>query len=177
MLDQQLFGPIKQWGYLVKDLDAAMAFWTEKLGVGPWWGYRNVELEATFRGETHTVKMDVGLAFQNGVQIELIHQTNDVLSPYSDFYQTDKEQVMHQIAYFTPEIDAAVALAKEQGMTEEGVCKTIMNQRYVYMASPMLGDVVVELMEVDPGFVADYERCAKEAEEWDGKDPYRLISL
>ncbi|MBW2374102.1 MAG: VOC family protein [Deltaproteobacteria bacterium] len=31
------FGPIKQWGFLVKDLDRAMACWVDQLGVGPWW--------------------------------------------------------------------------------------------------------------------------------------------
>lgn len=38
-------------------------------------------------------------------------------------------------------------------------------------------NVVVELMQVDDGFVADYERCAQQAETWGGSDPYRLISL
>ncbi|CAH0992078.1 hypothetical protein SIN8267_02193 [Sinobacterium norvegicum] len=171
------FGKVKQWGFLVKDLDKAMAFWTETLGVGPWWGYRNVSLESTFKGETNTVKMHVGLAFQNGVQIELIQQTNDVRSPYSEFKQTDKEQVMHQIAYFAPDIDDAVARAKATGMSELGVCTNMLGQRYYYMSNDDLGDLVVELMEVDDGFVADYERCAKEAEQWDGSEPYRLISL
>jgi hypothetical protein len=129
MLATQLFGPIKQWGFLVKDLDQAMAYW------------------------------------------------KDVLSPYSEFYNTDKQQFLHQVAYFTPDIDTAIATAKQAGMTEQGFCKTMLDQRYVYMGHPMMGDVVVELMEVDDGFVADYERCAQQAETWDGSDPYRLISL
>ncbi len=177
MFTTQLFGPIKQWGFLVKDLDQAMAYWKDTLGVGPWWGYRNVTLEAHYQGQVNEVTMDVGLAYQNGVQIELIHQTNDVLSPYSEFYHSDKQQFMHQIAYFAPDIDAAIARGKQAGMTEQGFCKTMLNQRYVYMAHPMMGDVVVELMEVDDGFIADYQRCAEEAENWDGSDPFRLISL
>lgn len=177
MLTTQLFGPIKQWGFLVKDLDQAMAYWKGVLGVGPWWGYRNVTLEAHVQGQVNQVSIDVGLAYQNGVQIELIHQTNNVLSPYSEFYNTDKQQFLHQVAYFTPDIDAAIATAKQAGMREQGFCKTMLDQRYVYMGHPMMGDVVVELMEVDDGFVADYERCAQQAETWDGSDPYRLISL
>ncbi len=41
---EPLFGPITQWGFLVKDIDAAMKGWVEHFGVGPWWGYRNVRL-------------------------------------------------------------------------------------------------------------------------------------
>lgn len=177
MLNESLFGPIKQWGYLVKDLDRSMKFWTEVLGVGPWWGYRNISMEADLHGQKGQITMDVGLAFQNGVQIELIHQTNDAVSPYRDFYLSDKEQLMHQIAYFTPDIDGAIATAVKQGMTQQGYCKTPLGQRYVYMENALLGDVVAELMEVDEGFVAEYERCAKEAENWDGSDPYRLITF
>ena len=77
----QLFGPIKQWGFPVKDLDQAMAYWKDILGARPWCGYRNVTLEAHIEGQVNEVNMDVGLAYQNGVQIEFIPQTNDVLSP------------------------------------------------------------------------------------------------
>ena len=41
----------------------------------------------------------------------------------------------------------------------------------------MMGNLVAELMEVDDSFVADYQRCAEEAAQWDGSDPYRLIAL
>jgi methylmalonyl-CoA/ethylmalonyl-CoA epimerase len=172
-----LFGPIKQWGFLVKDLDRAMACWVDQLGVGPWWGFRNVPVTSSFRGEESQVTMDVGLSFQNGVQIELIQQTNDALSPYSAFYAGDGEQMLHQVAYFAPNIDAAVARARENGMREVGSIKTLLGTRYVYMDSPALEGLVIELMEVHDGFVEEYERNAGEAEVWDGSEPYRLISL
>ncbi len=177
MFADKLFGPIKQWGYLVKDLDEAMDCWVNQLGVGPFWGYRNVPVTAYFQGQETSVVMDVALAYQNGVQIELIHQTNDVLSPYSDFYGTDKKQFLHQVAYHAADIDAAVARAKSVGMEEVGSIKTMMETRYVYMASPQMDGLVIELMEVDEGIVADFDRCAKEAEQWDGSEPYRLVTL
>lgn len=121
--------------------------------------------------------MDVALAYQNGVQIELIHQTNDVLSPYSDFYQTDKQQFLHQVAYHAPQINETVAACEARGMTEIGSIKTMLGTRYVYMDSPALDGLVIELMEVDEAAVADFQRCSNEAASWDGSDPYRLIDL
>lgn len=177
MQANKLFGPVKQWGYLVKDLDSAMDCWVNQLGVGPFWGFKNVPLTSYFQGQETEVMMDVGLAYQNGVQIELIHQTNDVLSPYSEFYQTDKAQMLHQVAYLCPDIDAAVATGKAAGLKEVGYIKTMMGNRYYYMDSPALNGLVIELMEQDELYVSEFERCLKETEEWDGSEPFRLISL
>ena len=115
-----------------------MAHWKDVLGVGPWWGYRNVILESHYLGQSNEVRMDVGFSFQNGVQIELIQQTNDTPSPYSDFLTSDKEQVFHQIAYFAPDIDKALKRARAAGMTETGMVKT-PQQRFYYMEAPWLG--------------------------------------
>lgn len=116
MYCDSIFGPVMQWGFLVKDINEAMACWVDQLGVGPWWGFRNVAATSQFQGTMSDVKMDVGLAFQSGVQIELIQQTNDVLSPYSAFYETDAKQTLHQIAYFAKDIDAAVSRPQARGM-------------------------------------------------------------
>lgn len=177
MFADNLFGPIKQWGYLVKDLDQAMECWVNQLGVGPFWGFRGVTLQSHFRGQQTTVEMQVGLAYQNGVQIELIHQTNEVVSPYSDFYATDSAQFLHQAAYLCPDIDAAVARGKEAGLQVIGHMETLIGTRYYYMDSPSMTGLVVELMEQDDFYVAEFERCSKEAENWQGEDPFRLIEL
>ena len=97
MFADSILGPVKQWGFLVKDLDQAMQSWVEELGVGPWWGYRKVAAKAYVDGQEDNLVMSVGLAYHQGVQIELIHQTNDAPSPYRYFYERGTEaQVMQQ---------------------------------------------------------------------------------
>lgn len=177
MYADKLLGPVKQWGYLVKDLDEAMQCWVDQLGVGPWWGFRNVPMQSSFGGEVSEVIIDVALAYQNGVQIELIHQTNDATSPYSQFYGTDKRQELHQVAYHAHDIDSAIAGCKARGMREVGSIMTPINKRYVYMDSPAMEGLVIELMEVDEDAVAEFERSAIEARDWQGDDPYRIITL
>ncbi len=149
----------------------------DQLGVGPWWGFRNVSVTSDLKGTKSDVKMNVGLAFQSGVQIELIQQTNDALSPYSAFYETDARQTLHQIAYFAKDINAAVSRAEGIGMQEVGSITTLLGTRYVYMDSPAMRGLVIELMEIHDGFEEEYERNSAEAERWDGSDPYRLVSL
>jgi hypothetical protein len=43
-------GPVRQIGYVVDDLDQAMAGWLE-LGVGPWFVMRALPMQALYRGE------------------------------------------------------------------------------------------------------------------------------
>ncbi|MFT4518635.1 MAG: methylmalonyl-CoA/ethylmalonyl-CoA epimerase [Halioglobus sp.] len=178
MFADHILGPVKQWGFLVRDLDQAMACWIEQLGVGPWWGYRNVSTKSIVDGRETDIEMSVGLAYQQGMQIELIHQTNDADSPYSYFYRdSDDAQVLQQIAYMVPDVDLAIEQCQQRGMEETGRIVPAPGLNYVYMSSPAMRGIVIELMPHDQGFLDDYDRNAATAETWDGSDPYRLISL
>ena len=178
MFADAILGPVRQWGYLVKDLDEAMACWVEQLGIGPWWGYRNVSSKAVIDGVESNIVMSVGLAYHQGMQIELIHQTNDAPSPYRYFYQdSDDAQVLQQIAYMVPDVDEAIASCQARGMHETARIVPAPGLNYVYMSSPALQGIVIELMPHDQGFLDEYARCAAEADAWNGDDPYRLITF
>ena len=178
MFADDILGPVKQWGFLVRDLDQAMESWIAQLGVGPWWGYRNVSCQTLVDGELNDVVMSVGLAYHQGMQIELIHQTNDAPSPYTSFYRdSDDAQVLQQIAYMVPDVDAAIRQCEQRGMHEVARVLPAPNLAYVYMSSPAMKGLVVELMPHDQGFLDEYQRCAEVARIWDGSDPYRLISF
>jgi methylmalonyl-CoA/ethylmalonyl-CoA epimerase len=178
MFADDILGPVKQWGYLVKDLDKAMDSWVNQLGIGPWWGYRNVPAQAVVNGETSDITMNVGLAYHQGMQIELIQQTNDANSPYSYFFRdSDDAQVLQQIAYMVANVDEAIQQCQARGMHEVGRILPAPELAYVYMSSPAMQGIAIELMPHDQGFLDEYARCAAEAAEWDGSDPYRLISF
>ena len=62
-------------------------------------------------------------------------------------------------------------------MHETGRIVPSPDMQYVYMSSPAMRGMCIELMPHDQGFLDEYERCAAEAAQWDGSDPYRLISF
>ena len=33
----RLLGPVRQNGYVVRDIEQAMKYWSETMGVGPWY--------------------------------------------------------------------------------------------------------------------------------------------
>ena len=181
MFADDILGPVKQWGYLVRDLDAAMDCWINQLGVGPWWGYRNVPAVAEVNGQQSNIVMSVGLAYHQGMQIELIHQTNDANSPYRYFYDQSGEhapaQALQQIAYMVADVNTAISQCEQRGMHEVGRILPSPETAYVYMSSKAMAGLAIELMPFDQGFLDDYQKCAKEADSWDGSNPYRLISF
>ena len=176
MFADTVLGPVRQWGYLVRDLDEAMACWVEQLGIGPWWGYRNVPAQAIVDGVTSDIVMSVGLAYHQGMQIELIHQTNDAPSPYRYFYERGADaQALQQIAYMVPDVDVAIEQCEARGMHEVG--RICAGATYVYMSSAAMAGLAIELMPHDQGFLDDYQRCATVAASWDGTEPYRLTTF
>ncbi len=106
--------------------------------------------------------MHVGLAYQNGVQIELIQQVNDVVSPYRFFYDTANAQTLHQLSYIVPDLDAALARAATAGLCEHGVMRNDF-ARYVYLDHPAINGLVVELMQSEPNYWRPLAACAAEA--------------
>ncbi|MCB1630401.1 MAG: VOC family protein [Pseudomonadales bacterium] len=171
---EPLFGPIRQWGFLVKDIDAAMHGWVQQLGVGPWWGYRHVSLRSQFRGEQAQVRMHVALAYQGGMQIELIQQINDASSPYRFFHDQPQAQLLHHLGYMVDDTDAAVQKARAGGLLEHAMLSNEF-ARYVYLEHAAISGTFVELMPADPALIASFEACAREAGSWNGENPYRLL--
>ena len=56
----RIFGEIRQNGYVVRDIDSAMAHWSQVLGVGPWFYAEQVPITDFFyRGEPFVGSADV----------------------------------------------------------------------------------------------------------------------
>ena len=69
------FGEIRQLGYVVPDIEAAMDHWSRVLGVGPFFYAPRVPVEKfTYKGEPSSPITSVALANSGPVQVELIQQ-------------------------------------------------------------------------------------------------------
>lgn len=172
------FGPIRQHGYLVKDLDTAMKFWLEVLGVGPWFGYRDVVLRNEENNSHNDIHLNVGLAYQNGVQIELIHQIDDVPSPYRFFYDGEEQMMQQQIAFFCEDIEKARRDALKLNLMPAGKVVTPTGTQALYFSHPTLGKTVIELLEVEPTLLDGFDFFQQQTQSWDGTtDPFRMIDM
>lgn len=171
------FGPVRQLGYLVPDLDAAVDAWMRTLGVGPWTKLVNIVLPATWRGAPTTVGMEIALAYRGDVQIELIRQRDDAPSPYRSWIRAGRFG-LHHVAHLSEAIDADVERAAAAGLEVAFDIRMPAGGRYVYLQSPALGDdVFVELLEATPVMRDMFARGIAAAAAWDGTPEVAVIDL
>ena len=92
----RLFGPMRQVGIVVRDIEKAMRHWVEVCGVGPWFYAEQLPVtQFRYKGRVYDIKMSVALANSGDVQLELIQQRCDSPSLYRDFLAAGHEGMQH----------------------------------------------------------------------------------
>jgi len=83
----RLFGPLRQMGFVVRDIDKAMRHWVEVCGVGPWYIAERLPLNGFwYKGQRFDdIHLTIALANSGEVQLELIQQRDDTPSMYREF--------------------------------------------------------------------------------------------
>lgn len=169
----KFFGEIRQLGYVVPDIEAAMKYWSETLGVGPWFYNPKVPIKNySYNGESHEPHNSVALANSGFVQVELIQTRNDVPSMYRDFLQAGRTGLQH-VAYWTKSYDADLERLLKQGFKPVMKGEVGENGRFIYFDTEYHPGTVIELSEVagPKGKMFDLIRTSSEG--WDGSDPVR----
>lgn len=169
----RFLGEIRQLGYVVPDIEAAMDYWSRVLGVGPWFYNTKVPIvNYRYRGESHQPHNSVALANSGFVQVELIQTRNDVPSMYRDFLRAGHTGLQH-VAYWTENYDADLARLTEQGFKPVMSGEVGERGRFIYFDTEYHPGTVIELSEV-AGPKGTMFRLIREASEgWDGRDPVR----
>lgn len=173
-----VFGPIRQLGYVVRDIERAMRYWTVHLGVGPFFYYESAPTrDFEYRGKSCKAQTSAALAQSGSLQIELLQPRDDLDSPYVDFLRSGREGLQH-VAFWTETFDADLSQALKAGFEPVLTGYTIEpNGRFVYFsdrAVPHPG-AMVELSSLSPGKKRAFDRVAEAAAGWDGSDPVRRL--
>lgn len=166
-------GEIRQLGYVVPDIEAAMDHWSRIMGVGPFFYNPRVPIEGYhYGGEAFEVENSVALANSGFVQVELIQTRNDAPSMYRDFMQRGHMGLQH-VAYWTRTFDDDLARMLTLGFDVQMEGCVGVNGRFVYFAQEAHPGTVIELSEVlgPKGRMFDTIRAASQG--WDGSDPVR----
>lgn len=167
-------GPIRQIGYVVTDLERALAEWLA-LGVGPWFVVREHTQRVIYRGEPCEVTISIALANSGELQVELIHQHGDTPSIFTEFLAAGRGG-FHQFNWWTTDFDAAVAAAEAAGWPVVWTGDAESVTRFAYVEPPAGGLATVyeimELTELATG-MGDFVRDA--ARDWDGSDPVPTV--
>jgi hypothetical protein len=172
----RVFGQVRQNGYVVRDIQAAMKHWVEVLGVGPWFYIEQVKPDYfRHRGVESPIEMSIALANSGDLQIELIQQRNDAPSMYKEFLDAGFEGLQH-MSYWTHDYQAIYDRAKSLGYTvgHEGQLGGEKG-RFCYFDTQSHPGTVVELSDISGNKGPFFEHIRQVALDWDGSDPIRSV--
>lgn len=165
-------GPIRQFAYVVHDLDESCARWLSA-GVGPWYVMRSMpQPGTTYRGAETEPIVSIGFANSGDMQIELIQQHNNAPSIYREFLDVGRTG-LHHVAYWAEDFDGAMARARAAGYRTAQIGRTA-GTGFAYVDGGPAADFIeiMQLNEVTGGMMGLIRDAAAT---WDGKDPVRTV--
>lgn len=171
----QLFGPVMQLGFVVRDLDEAMEHWTGRVGIGPFFVLQHVQFaEAWYRGQRTDVDMSVALAQWGEVQVELIQQFNAAPSIYSDFPGRALGGLQH-VGVMTDSVAADLERLRAVGVEPVQWGSTANGIRFAYVSTDLHPGGMIELIEHGPAIDGFFQMVKDAAQHWDGTRPVRRL--
>lgn len=173
----KIFGPITQLGYVVDDLDAAIDYWVNTLGVGPFFLIPPFKFKScVYRGVQCDPHLRVAVANSGGLQIELIQQTNDEFSFYTDFLDKNNGSGLQHVSVWSDQYDEDLARYKSLEMEPfmDAVIDLGDGIRVVFYETTSHGAPSMEVLEAHTMFDT-FKMIRDAANNWDGNDPIRNL--
>ena len=172
----RIFGAVRQNGYVVRDIEAAMRFWTAVQRVGPFFYIPAVKTDwFRYRGVDSPVELSIALANSGDLQIELIQQRNGAPSLYREFLESGHEGLQH-MSYWSHDYqalyDKAIGLGYKVG--HEGQIGGDKG-RFAYFDTQAHPGTVIEISDISGTKGPFFEKVRQAALSWDGTRPIREV--
>ena len=170
-----IYGEIKQLGYVVHDIEAAMRHWVDVLGVGPWYYVDRLPVtNFLYRGEPSDVHASIALANSDGTQIELIQQRNAAPSMYRDFLAEGPEGLQH-VSTWPVDYDGVVKAALARGYRIGQSGESPRGPFAYFETARAHRGTVMEIAAMTPARKRQFDAIEAAARGWDGRDPIRTV--
>jgi hypothetical protein len=162
--------------WVVPDLQAAMAGWTQTTGVGPFFYFERVTFEnAHYRGKpAEFPNVSAAIAQAGSMQIELVCQNDERPSIFREVVPAGTTG-FHHVALYCSDYDRHVKSYAEAG-SEVAFGGLMMGSRTCWVDTVRALGFMVELIEANPIADAVFERFRTAAEHWDGNQPVRTLT-
>ena len=163
-------GKVMQMSYVPRDYNAALRFWIETMGVGPFFVNEHVKLQdIKYRGQPTEPDFGMALAYWGDVQVELIQQHNDAPSIYKEWIDEGHEGVNH-LCILVDDMVHAREVCAEAGAEVLQEARLAGGREVIYVDTGGGPGTILEILQVGGGA---FERLHEAARNWDGTDPIR----
>ncbi len=166
-----------QLGYVTRDLEAAIGYWTKVAGAGPFFCADYEPERQVYRGEPTHITFRVAYGYLGDMQIELIQQLSGGGSAYAEALERAEAEplggLFHHIFLLHDGYDSSY-----QGFVAAGAqpCYDAYVEgvgRFCYLDARAQAGSYVELVEFTADFEAACVTMRELHESWDGSRPRR----
>jgi len=164
-----------QHGYVVRDLEASLAYWQETMRAGPFFVIDNALEGLVYRGQATAVTWTTALTFRGNMLIEIIRQNDECPSIYREQLDTNGPG-FHHFMLKVPNFDATLERFVRSGAAPAFGRMSSGDERFMYVDVRATLGCFVELYDMLPGTLDLFRRIREAHEGWDGRDPIRTFS-
>jgi methylmalonyl-CoA/ethylmalonyl-CoA epimerase len=165
-------GPVMQIAFAPKDFDAAVRYWTETMGVGPFYLMENIQLgEGRYLGEPSDFVFSIAIAYWGEMQVELIRPENDA----PNMYQGQEGGALHHTCVLTDDIEKARQIAEASGARILVEGKVAPDGAVIYVDTGNGPGSIVEILQLSTGGDGLFAMIKAASVDWDGSDPLRKL--
>lgn len=167
-------GDIFQIAFVPRDFDAALKFWTETMGAGPFYIMEHIQAEnLKYLGEPTAFDFDAAVGYWGELQVELIRQHDDVPSIYTEWLKQGCDG-LHHICISTDDMDKARQVCAQLGATvlQEASFRG-GSAEVIYVDTHGGPGTIVEIWKGDEAGRAFFASIRDQARGWDGSRPLR----
>jgi hypothetical protein len=173
---QFLHSPFVQICYHVPDVEAAARQFSELFGWGPFLVLHHVGIEqCIYRGKPGEFDHSTACGQAGPIQVELVQQHGDSPSVMRDMYTADQFGVAHH-ASFVDDMDKQLKHFNDLGFPTAMRAKTTAGIEFAFIDTRALLGYMLEIYPRGDIVMQWYHMVRKAAENWDGKDPVRLLT-
>lgn len=165
-------GAIMQIAFVPEDFDGALRFWTETMGVGPFFLQPRLAIpNQYFKGGRSDAIFTLAIAYWGEIQVELVQQHNDAPSIYKEWRDAGRDG-LHHTCILVEDIAAARAVAEAAGGTIE---QEIRGEGWGVFYARMGGadGIMVEVMQPSAATLGRFATMKAASRDWDGTRPVR----
>jgi methylmalonyl-CoA/ethylmalonyl-CoA epimerase len=165
-------GPVMQIAFVPQDFDAAVAYWTQVMGVGPFFMVENIQLpDSLYMGAPNECIFSIAIAYWGDIQVELIRQENDAPSIYRGAEGTG----LHHTCVLTDDIAKARAIAEAAGAKVLVEGRVDPDGAVLYVDTGGGPGSIVEILQPATGTNEVFAMLKAASVGWDGSDPLRRL--
>jgi methylmalonyl-CoA/ethylmalonyl-CoA epimerase len=167
-------GTVMQMAYVPADLDAAVRYWTQTMGVGPFFRLDHIACDkVNYRGAKADIDFSVLIAYWGEIQIELIVQHNDAASIYKTWRDAGHEG-LHHVCVVVDDLDHARKVCVDAGAEVMQEVWISGGGEAIYVDAGGGPGSLIELICM-PGAMELFAFMREQARTWDGSDPIRSL--